>query len=372
MSTRSPTRILYTIPNLDSAGSGKALLHLVRHLDRNRFDPTIAVSRQADTATARAFETIDVPVIEAAVTLDPHPRGSLPIRAFRRGRELRSLGASIWHSFHYLDDYTEPLVARAAGARWIYQKKNMSWNGRSWRLRTALAHAVAAQNTDMLRQFFPGRWGRRVHLVPPGVEVPDRAELTPPRVVRRRHRLPDDAPLVTCVARVQPLKRQPVLVEAMAHVPRAHLVLAGDGDDGSTTAVDAAAEEYGLADRTHRIGFIDDVNGLIGASTVVCLPTGPVGEGCPVALLEAMALGAAVVATDIPGSRDVVHHRTDGLLVPADDTEALGQAIRGLLEDDELRERLGRAARRRIAQRYTIDIEAERHQRIYDDLLRRR
>ena len=323
-------RVLYTIPNLDTAGSGKALANLIEHLDRSRFDPVVAVTREADTPVARRLHDVGVRVEVEATTVPARPVHSLRHRAYRRGHELRPIGADIWHSFHYLDDYTEPLVARAAGARWLYTKKNMSWNRRSWRLRTALAHAVLAQNTDMVESFFTPDRRHRVHLVPRGVPVPDLAGLESPTEVRRRHALPADAPLITCVARIQSRKRQAVLVDAIADVDGAHVVLAGAGDEDSVDAVEKAAGAAGARDRVHRLGQVDDVDSLVAASAIVCLPTaGPAAEGCPVALLEAMALGAAVVVTDIPGSRDVVRHGVDGLVVAPDDRDGLARALIG-------------------------------------------
>ena len=92
-------------------------------------------------------------------------------------------------------------------------------------------------------------------------------------------------------------------------------------------------------------------------------------EGCPVALLEAMACGVACIATDIPGARDVVEREKSGLLVPPRDAEALARALARLATAPEERRRLGEKARARILADYTIEREVEAHERLYREAL---
>jgi glycosyltransferase involved in cell wall biosynthesis len=104
---------------------------------------------------------------------------------------------------------------------------------------------------------------------------------------------------------------------------------------------------------------------------VFVLPTRAEGrmEGCPVALLEAMASGRACIASDIPGSRDIVEPGRSGDLVPADDAGALAEAIRRLANDPSTRRALGDAARRRVLQKYSIECEVEAHESLYAEIL---
>ena len=99
------------------------------------------------------------------------------------------------------------------------------------------------------------------------------------------------------------------------------------------------------------------------------MPSLKKGEGCPVALLEAMACGKACIATDVPGSRDIIENEVSGLLVPPEDAEALGDAIRRLAESPDLRQQLGHQARRRVEQHFTIEHEVAAHEQLYSRLL---
>ena len=362
-----PVPILYTLPNLITAGSGRALFEIASRLDRSRFAPHLCLAKRGG-ALERLFEDADIPVLEGQVTAPCAPRLSLPVRARRAARRLDVPRGALWHSFHYLDDYSEPLIARFAGARaWIFTKKNMSWNDRSWQLRTLGATRVVAQNQDMLRDFFPGRWRRRTRLVPRGVDT-------------RRFR-PADQPkhnsilTVGCVAHLVPVKGHPTLLEAVARRPNLRLLIAGrelDADYGRE--LDAQIERLdrvhpGFAERVKKLGAVDDVPSLLQQLDIFVLPTWARWrmEGSPVALLEAMSSGLPVIATDIPGSRDLVESGRSGLLVPPEDAQALAAALERLESADE-RRRLGAAARERVLDRFSIEREVADHEAIYAEV----
>jgi glycosyltransferase involved in cell wall biosynthesis len=364
--------VLFTMPNLETAGSGRAMLNVIQHLDPERYVASVCVGRSGG-ALEQEIRDAGIEVIVQRLSVDAGHRASLPKRVRAAAAPMKGRGFDVWHSFHYLDDYTEPIVARLAGAKgWVYTKKNMSWNHRSWWLRTALASGVAVQNTDMLRDFFGGRiLGRRARYVPRGVPV-ERWALDPEAGGRLRAELgiPDRAPVVACVAQVLPRKNQLVLVEAAASVPGLHVLLAGRENHPEYVAqVRAAVERDGTGDRVHWLGQVSPVTGVLSAADLFCLPTGEDAEGCPVALLEAMACGMACIATAVPGSKDVVQSGRSGLLVPAGDVPALRTALADLVADPQARARMGAAAHERIASQFSIELEARRHEALYDEVL---
>src|SRR5262249_55587099 len=147
-----------------------------------------------------------IPLLEAPFTTPAQPYHTLPFRAWAVARAFRPYQFTIWHSFHYLDDYTEPLIARLAGVRtWIYTKKNMSWGNRAWTLRTRLATAVAAQNTAMVRSFFRTA-STRVRVIPPSVDTSQYCPMPRARELRNTWGVPEDAVAVGHVAHFVPVK----------------------------------------------------------------------------------------------------------------------------------------------------------------------
>lgn len=302
-------------------------------------------------------------VYEFPFAIPATPRWSLPARLWKAARQAPK--CDLWHSFHYLDDYTEPLIARLAGAgAWVYTKKNMSWNRRSWRLRTRLASRVLAQNTDMMSRFFAR--ADRVKFVPRGV---DGARFHPS--LRRERE--SGAFRVGVAAHLVAVKGHPTLLEAVARLPDVRLEIAGKPlDQDYSAGLRVRSEQPDLAGRVTFHGGVEDVPRFLGGLDAFVLPTWGRWrqEGCPVALLEAMASGLACVATDIAGSRDLIVHNESGLVVPPENSDSLAAALAALRDHSELRSRLGRAARRRIEENYTIEREVADHESVYRELSR--
>lgn len=363
-------RILYTIPNFVTAGSGGALVNLIRQMDRSRFAPAVCVSRRGGRLEG-VLEEMGVPVLEARFTVPATPYAGLPRRVREAAEPFRGMGFDLWHSFHYGDDYTEPLIARAAGAKaWVYTKKNMSWRGRAWKLRSLLAGGIAAQNTRMLREFFAQWWwSRKTVLIPRGVDAERYYPGAAPRLgLRRRFGVGAKAPVVVAVGQVLPVKGHELLLRAVAGLPGVHVWIAGGTEDEACAgALRRLGEQLGLGERFQLLGRVDDVAGLLAEADLFVHPTRPDGrqEGCPVALLEAMACGKACIATRVAGAEDVIETEVSGLLVPPLDVEGLREALRRVLEDEGLRLRLGEGARARVLAAYTVQREARQYEQFY-------
>jgi glycosyltransferase involved in cell wall biosynthesis len=366
--------ILFTIPNFITAGSGGAMLNIIERLDRKRFAPAVCVLRKGGDLDRRV-DQMGIPFIEIPFTVAPKPYLTLSLRAWKAARRLRPHHFALWHSFHYSDDYTEAIIARMAGARaWIYTKKNMGWGSRAWRLRTRFATRVAAQNSDMMRSFFGnGSFHPKARPIPRGVDsarfVPDAA---PKLGLRSQYRIPSDAIVVACVAQLVPVKGHPTLLEALASVPEVHLLIAGTPlEEDYTASLHQQAARLDLSRRVHFLGSVKDVPALLAESEIFALPTWAKWrmEGCPVALLEAMSCGRACVATDVPGSRDLLENGHSGLIVPPEDPGALAAALTRLVGSPELRQQMGRAARQRVLDHFTIEKEVDAHEALYAEVL---
>jgi glycosyltransferase involved in cell wall biosynthesis len=370
----APAKILFTIPNFVTAGSGRAMLNIVQRLDRSRFEPSIGVLKRGGAMEAE-IANAGIPLLEFQFTVGAKPYRSLMRRAREAAAPVGGHGFALWHSFHYGDDYTEPLIARLSGTpRWIYTKKSMGWHARSWHARSLLARRIVAQNSDMMKDFFGAfPYRAKTRFIPRGVDVARFSPSTPPRLrLRERLAIPADAPVVTSVAALLAVKGHPVLILAAASVSGAHLVLAGAGEESEYGhSLRGQAKRLGAADRVHFLGKVDDVPALLAETDVFALATRANGheEGCPVALLEAMASGRACVATDVAGSRDLIVTGQSGLLVPAGDALALGQAIERLARSPGDRRRFGHAALTRVLERYTIEHEVRAHEALYTDAL---
>jgi glycosyltransferase involved in cell wall biosynthesis len=132
-------------------------------------------------------------------------------------------------------------------------------------------------------------------------------------------------------------------------------------------AVEREAAELGLA-ASGRLAFVDPgepPTRLLSAIDVFALTSVPNSEGMPTAILEAMALGIPVVATDVGSVRELVEDGVTGVVVPAREPTAIAAATATLLDDSERRERIGAAARERAATRFALDRLVELHAEAY-------
>lgn len=129
-------------------------------------------------------------------------------------------------------------------------------------------------------------------------------------------------------------------------------VLGSERDHTAPARVAGRLADHGLAARVRFVGRRDDVPDVLRACDVFVLPS--LREGMPVSLLEAMATGLPVVATDIRGSREVVDDGRTGLLVPVARPRELARALVRLHDDADLRVTLGQAARRQVVAGYTV------------------
>ena len=162
-----------------------------------------------------------------------------------------------------------------------------------------------------------------------------------------------DALVLATIARFDPVKRLEVLVRAlpllMARVPEAQLLIVGDGPERG--ALRALARALAPGDRVVFAGAIPDAARVL--PVVDLYVTASRREGLPTAVLEAMACGLPVLATEAPGHVDAVEPEVTGRLVPLDDAPGLATAAGLLLRDPALRARMGRAGRERVERRFS-------------------
>jgi glycosyltransferase involved in cell wall biosynthesis len=246
----------------------------------------------------------------------------------------------------------------------------------------ALAWRVAritAVSRDIAHDFatLEGFQGYAVAVVPNAVDV---ERFTPAPAggresARRRLGLSLSAPILASVGRLVAVKNQVALVRVVARLRRrfadAALVLIGDGDEATTLA--AVARDLGVGDAVHFVGTRRDVEELLPAFDVFCLPS--VSEGIPLSLLEAMAAGVPVVAAATGGIPEAARAGEDALLVDGQPTgddyaDRFAAAVERLLLDRDCAQRLAASARRRVCDEFTIDSICRRYRDLLADASR--
>ncbi|CAN5742549.1 glycosyltransferase family 4 protein [soil metagenome] len=258
-------------------------------------------------------------------------------------------------------------VATPAGVPLVYYKIGLSVGmvnpARRWLYRALMGRTqlIAAVSEEIARE-------ARAHLRSvdrPVVVVANGRDPAP--YPERRHRR-TDRPRLAFVGRLIASKRPGRFLAVVAELRRRSLdfeaVLIGDGpllEGLRGTAADLGVELLGR--RT-------DVPELLGGSDVFVFTSEPASEGMPGVLIEAGLAGLATVSTDVPGARTVIEDGITGFVVAADDLAALGEATAELVADPELRARMGRAARARCLQQFSLAVSAEQWRELLDSLSR--
>ncbi len=187
--------------------------------------------------------------------------------------------------------------------------------------------------------------------------------------VRRDFGIPDKVFTIAAAGQLIPRKGHRYLLEAAAALLATHppfrLVIFGEGYLNNQLRAQAAS--LGLGDAVQFAGYRDDLDTYIGCFDLFAHPAS--AEGLGVAALKAQAAGVPVVGCVAGGLPEAVEHGVTGLLVAPEDADALREAIATLIDDDDLRERMGRAGRERMQNAFSIDTMADRHVAVYESLL---
>ena len=222
-----------------------------------------------------------------------------------------------------------------------------------------LAARLVAVSEDTRRAYErQGYPAGRIEVVYNGVELPPNGSA--PR---------NERPVIGEIARLCDVKGQRELIRALAEVPHARLVLAGeDVERGGAFRVELEREarQAGVAQRVDFAGHVDDVAGLLDRLDIVALPSWT--EGLPMTVLEGMAHARPVVASAVGGTPELVVDGETGILVPPRDPHALAGALTRLLGDEALRRRLGESGRRRVAESFSAAEMERRFLALYEEV----
>ncbi|XLS28476.1 glycosyltransferase [Flavobacteriaceae bacterium M23B6Z8] len=375
MAKSGKIKVLFTIPNFDTAGSGKALLKVAKGLDPDRFEPHIAcMHRMGSFYKVVEKSGIPIHIIRLTIRMKPYYQGLK--HCYRISKIFKKIAPDVIHSFHYAPDYSEALAARMAGIKWIYTKKNMNWGGKSangWKLRSWLAHKIAVQNTDMKKEFFPR--SQKTILIPRGVDVNEFYPSLRSEEIRKQWKLLPEDQILMCVANLVPVKGIEVLINAFEQVipsfPNWKLMIVGDADNDYGQQLQEQVAQKAL--KTHVIftGKQTAVAAHLQWAAIFALPTLNEGrkEGSPVAMLEAMACERYVLGSAIPGIKDQLAAFPE-LLVKAGSVTAWTEALqKAMAATPEARSQTGKRLRAHVLQYYTLQEEVRKCEKLYEQIV---
>lgn len=310
----------------------------------------------------------------------------IPCRAFlRKGKwdlkplvqlvqQFRADGTKVVHTHHLGQLLYGGLAGRLAGCRVIHTEHEYYTLMRPraqqlLRVLTRLADRVTAV-AEPVRNFLEGTAGlpaSKLITIRNGVEI-HRYEAAIP-YDREKWDLQNSDVVIGCVARLSPEKGHMVLLRAFQKVisrhPFARLVIVGDGEERERLQHLVATLSIGHFVRF--LGLRADVPEVLGACDLFTLPS--IQEGFPMVILEALAAGKAVIASEVGAIPDVIRHGDTGLLVPPGDADALADALCLLIEDQKARRRLGQSGHKLVREVYDFERTVGQYDDLYQNVL---
>ena len=371
-----PLHVLHVLTNLGGFGGiQEYVTNLVTRLDRNKFQVEIAVGPGDGPCLSRVREA-GIPVHHIS-SLIRSVRPLTDLQALLQlVKLLRSRRYDIVHTHMTKGGFLGRIAARlariplvVAGAHnfgvlhfgkfvgacfWLFDTVMV-------RCFTDLVISVSEQNR---------REAIRLKMIPPhkivtvtsGIDLPKFLSVP---TVPSRYYSPAESLIVGTVTRLVPVKGIPDLLHAMAEVvqvfPSARLLIVGDGPE--RVAIERHIGNLSLSPYVTLLGDRSDVVQLLSGFDVFVLASH--SEGLPIAVMEAMAAGCPIIATQVGGIPELITHDVSGILVPPRDVHALAQALLSLLLDHSRRQALGRAARQTAVQHLSLTRMASEVEALY-------
>ncbi len=377
---KRPLTVLHLVSRLAPAGLDGGVIRLVNHLNPGKFAPLIGTMLPPKPAVRSMVTQGEV------ILLDRRP--GIDVRAiWSLSRMLRRHRVDILHTHNWGTYLYGVLAAKLAGVPIVVHGEHgleaheLAGLGRK---RRWACHALAPLTTAFtvvsyhLRRRLAETWGireQRVHVMPNGVDLERFHPLDGPERARQRREVlglgDHDVALVT-VASFRAVKNIPAVLRLMPSLvqakPGLRYFLIGDGPQFQELA--DLVKALDLEDAVRFLGVRLDVHALLPLCDIYMLPS--LFEGMSNTILEAMASGLPVIASDIDGNRELMIDGVTGMLVPMHEPQALASALLELCQDGERRRALGDNGRQRVEKEFALAQMVGLYETLYDELAAKR
>lgn len=366
MNDGRPLSLVFITFHLNVGGAERQLYYLIRELDKSKYSPYV-VTLWPGEALQREFEAAGATVVPI------HKKWKFDVSVlFRLRRFLHALRPDIVHCQMYTANVWGRLAAVLAQCRNIIVSERNS--DELWKTR----HHFAVER--MLNRYATAYLGNSLRVckyceenlrLPAGTyrlmhNGVDTAEFHP---VSPLTRLGTD-PVIGTVANLHPRKDLPTFLRMAAHTvkafPQARFKIVGTGPERDSLM--QLADALGIGPHVEFIAMSGNIRHAYHTFDVFVLSSGH--EGFANVIIEAMASGLPVVATDVGGAREAIQESRTGFVVPPHDPEALAERVARLIADPILRLTMGRAGRERAAAEFSLQAMVRRYDDLYDELMR--
>jgi len=363
--------VLYFSNSLVRGGAEEHMLTLLRGLDRRFFRPHLTCTPEL-AKMLRAEIPTDVEVFPLCLRKPGQLAAALRLRHILHEREVGILHSHLFFSSAFASPIgwacRVPVIMETPHVRERWRRGAVKGRFFVDRFVGRFVDYYIAVSTANRRYLIEekGLPEEKVYVIYNGCDLGKFAhQCSTPQALKASLNIGDSDPVLMVVGRLEPQKGHRVLLEALPQLrcefPKIRLICLGEGD--LRADLEKQARDLGLERCAHFVGYQSNVPSWLMQGDVVVLPS--FYEGLPLAAIEALAAGRAVVATAVDGTPEVVLNGKTGLTVPPGDVRLLAEAISRLLRDPILRQSLGAAGRTWVTERFNQNRQIRQTERLY-------
>jgi glycosyltransferase involved in cell wall biosynthesis len=364
----TPIRIAFCVTDLDPGGAERCLVQLATGLDRGEWEPRVYCLG----VPGELVETLERANVRVECL------GARSIRnvgvAPRLARRLQSFRPALLQTFLFHANLAGRIAGRWAGLPVIVSGVRVAEHEHRWHLwcdrltqRLVTRNVCVSQSVANFSTAHGGIHPEKITVIPNGVDIDCYADARPADLEPLG--IPPGSRTILCVGRLHPQKGQRLLLEAAAPLftadPELHILLVGNGP--LHAELDALIDDRQWRRHVHLAGRRRDVPELMRAATLLVLPS--LWEGMPNVVLEAMAAGLPVIASDVEGVRELLGNDMRGIVFSAGSVDDLRAGLVGMLRDPGLRNRVAIESQEFVRSYFTSEAMLSKYVRLYRQLL---
>jgi glycosyltransferase involved in cell wall biosynthesis len=370
--TAKPVNILYLSSFGDiMRGGQKSLFNLVSGLNREAFGVYVVVpTKNGGLAERLKNKGINVNVVEFPRILDYHLL--LKVKALSKLLKLMAkYQIDIIHTDGPRNTFYAGIAAKVKNIPLIWHVR-VSNHDRYDRILTKLSSRIILVADTLRSRFKINSNDKKFVTIHNGVDLDKFRTQEHEKLVRQRYNIDNNELLISVAARIERPKGQKYLIEACGklknRIKSFHILLAGEITDNSyMNDCSKMAIKFGIHDRVIFAGPLNNINQVLNETDIFVLPS--LFEAFPRSIIEAMAAGIPVIATDVGGNTEAIENNVSGLIIPSRDSNALAEKIYLLGQNPKLRLKIGAEARNRAIKFFGIRENVKKTEDIYRELL---
>jgi glycosyltransferase involved in cell wall biosynthesis len=366
-------KIVFLITDCDFGGAEKMLYELCRGLNKSFPIQVLALKRKGHFG--RMIEELGIPVksYNLAPSLGLGYYFGLVSVFLRIRSDLVEMNPDIIQGILFQGNFFAKLAGRLAGIKNILCSLHTFDRGSAKVILEKLTNRMAQRYivvSDALKVFCAEKFSiplAKISVVRNGIQLEQFAPLG--KELREKLGVKSEGPVIGAIGRLHREKGIDVLIRAFSRLasemPGLSLLIIGDGPEKNS--LEEMAKNSGIMDRIIFTGFLPEAEKYLPLFDLFILPSRI--EAMPIALMQAMAAGKAIVATNVGAVSELVKDNESAMLVPPEDESLMSRAIAKLLRDPELSRKLGAAAKAKASSEFSLEKMIESYKKIYMDAL---